>query len=299
MEPLVNNVLIWLRSKRPYRTLAATWFFRRLVAGWPRKWKFRALKGLGTVPVRIRVGPVAFILLTSSDDDHYLSAMTRGFADWEPESLREWSELSRQADVVVDVGAYAGVYSCLAIASGASQVVAFEPNPMMLSQLRETISANGFGAAVDLRAVALADRTFGASAHLMIPGTRAKSSGVRLQTVAPDSDDEEWATGSLVPVTCLDEALSNYSNRVVTGIKMDAEGAELLILHGASGTLSKHKPRVLLESLNRGELDKIASFMRALGYDEGKALDGCDVRAESRPGAAPARNYLFLPPSIT
>lgn len=297
METFANNVLVWLRSKRLYRTFAGTWVFRRAVAGWSRKWKFRALKGLGLVPVRIKVGPVAFTLLTGSDDDHYLSAMTRGFSDWEPESLRAWSAISRRADVVVDIGAYAGVYSCLAVASGAAQVVAFEPNPMMLAQLRKTISLNGFEAAIDLRTVALADRDFGDSSRLMIPGSRAKSSGARLQKVSPDSDDEGWTGGSPISVMCLDDALSGYSNRTVAGIKMDAEGAELMILRGAIDVLTLHKPQVLLESLSERELAEIVSLMKALGYDEGRALDGSDVRTGDHLESDRARNYLFSPPS--
>jgi hypothetical protein len=62
---------------------------------------------------------------------------------WEVTSLRVLSELTRTAELFLDVGAYSGVYSLVACADGPSAVIAFEPNPHMLPILLQNIEVNG------------------------------------------------------------------------------------------------------------------------------------------------------------
>ena len=51
---------------------------------------------------------------------------------WEASSLKVFSELVKGAERFVDVGAYTGVYSLVACADGAAEVIAVEPNPSIL-----------------------------------------------------------------------------------------------------------------------------------------------------------------------
>ena len=62
----------------------------------------------------------------------------------------------RENDLVVDVGANQGFFTCYAAQKGA-RVYAFEPNPATFEVLQGNIARNGFAERVDAKCVAVAD----------------------------------------------------------------------------------------------------------------------------------------------
>jgi FkbM family methyltransferase len=140
------------------------------------------------------------------------------------------------ADNAVDIGAHTGdVLSEIVRIAPHGHHIAFEPLPGLAAQLQQRLPG------VCVRNVALGD----------VPGEvdfvhvldRPGWSGLKLRPT-PDGPD---ARTEILTVTLerLDDALPD--DYVPTVIKIDVEGAELGVLHGARATLALHHPLVILE----------------------------------------------------
>ena len=145
--------------------------------------------------------------------------------------LRAWARVLRPGDRVVDVGANVGLWTVHALDLGAS-VVAVEPDPLARAALARSLHVNGYRA--DVRPVALADR---------------ETDGV-LTAGLDDTNrlalDEDLPGGRQpVRVTTLDALLAEaLPAGPVGGVKVDTEGAELLVLRGAAATLASRRVRL-------------------------------------------------------
>src|SRR5260370_13720390 len=94
----------------------------------------------------------------------------------------------RAGDVVIDIGANYGFFSCYAASKGA-RVYAFEPNPMIFEKLQRNIAANHFESLITSRPCALSD--YSVEARLL----RTDLLGGAMSTIVP-----EFARRAGVPV---------------------------------------------------------------------------------------------------
>ena len=145
--------------------------------------------------------------------------------------MRAWRRILRTGDLFVDVGAHVGLYSIWALDAAAS-VVAVEPNPDAAGQLRANLARNGYTAEVIEAAV-------GAT-----PGRMAMAGAdlLRQHLVLDESPASEATGEGTVDVRVLDEVIGDRS---VRGLKIDVEGAERLVLEGASRLLADGRVDVL------------------------------------------------------
>ncbi len=145
----------------------------------------------------------------------------------------------RRGDIVLDCGANIGVFTRKALSRGASLVVAIEPAPQTLNALRqnfETEIRNG-------RVVAYPKGVWDHDAEMELsldeanPGTNS--------LVMP----RDAATPKVrVPLTTIDEIVSELKLPRVDFIKMDIEGAEKPALKGAENTIKRFRPRMSLST---------------------------------------------------
>jgi FkbM family methyltransferase len=142
------------------------------------------------------------------------------------------AELVRPEDTVVDVGANIGYYSLLAarIVGPRGRIIAFEPEPDNLVELRMNIEGNGLGMA-EIRPVAVGARA-GTVSFL-----RGINGGVT------DGAGDSGASTVQVPMVALDDVLEGP----VGMIKIDVEGYEGEVLAGARRTIERCKPRLFVE----------------------------------------------------
>lgn len=143
--------------------------------------------------------------------------------DWA--EMQAWRRVLRPGDLFVDVGASAGSYTLWAADLGAS-VIAVEPDPTARGLLEDNVALN-VHANVEIVAAAMAG----------VSGTMKFTSdlGTMNQLVMADSG------GTDMPVRTLDEVLGN---RTARGVKIDVEGAERLVLDGASEALQEGRVAV-------------------------------------------------------
>ena len=92
--------------------------------------------------INLNIKGLHFSIFTSCEDDHFHSAFFKKLQNWEVKPIATWIDLIEENSTVIDVGAYLGVYSILALRAGAGYAVAYEPNFRTLSKLKKNIELN-------------------------------------------------------------------------------------------------------------------------------------------------------------
>jgi FkbM family methyltransferase len=146
--------------------------------------------------------------------------------------------------VCIDAGANIGLYS-LALSSLAPKgtVYAFEPSPSAYSHLADNLRVNR-AANVEASQLALSDREGTVTFHdfsFFSAGSFSSDEGSLL------TSDSYGSTSFDAPTTTLDTFVAERGIERVDFVKIDVEGAELSVLEGATETLAKHRPVVVLE----------------------------------------------------
>lgn len=140
--------------------------------------------------------------------------------------------------VMVDVGASYGVYSLRAsrLVGDSGRIIAFEPALKSFGVLEQNLALNRASNVVCVR-MALSDRD--GEAFLYHHPDPGRNSLARV--------DDQVKNYEVVLVRTLDSMLSELGVTKVNFIKVDAEGADELVLRGAQVTLTTFKPAVLFE----------------------------------------------------
>jgi FkbM family methyltransferase len=185
----------------------------------------------------------------------------------EPE-LRLVGHLLKEAGAVVDVGANAGIYSALAL-QRQRLVAAFEPVPEEAIRLRRLIGKRGV-----VHQVALSDRCGKAVLHVPYASDAAVTTRSSLEA---DVDVDLSHRDIEVNVATLD----SFGLSDIAFIKIDVEGHELSVLRGATETIVRSRPNLLVEveeSRVPGCFQAVADFFSSLDYS-GFWFDGAKMRS--------------------
>lgn len=195
-------------------------------------------------------------------------------------------------DVFVDVGANYGSHSLLMLAAKVS-TVSFEPNPACHERLRAWGKANGLEPLIE--ACALGDRD--GKIAFAFPERDTWLGHV----VEDDGEDAAGLTRIEVPMRKLDE----MADAIPPGralIKLDAEGAEPLILAGASAFIAARRPMIVFEcwpdAIARARF--LAALPReyaihALPWSPDSTDDALGPEVFERSSAT---NFIAVPPSL-
>lgn len=174
----------------------------------------------------------------------------------------------RQGDIVLDVGAHAGQYAVLfaALTGASGRVFSFEPDETARSFLVRNIELNNLRDRVSVEPVALSDQN-GQHTFFSLGGNSMSSlSRAGLGTASHSSEISE----TIVTTIRLDDFISDRGLPCPQWIKIDTEGAEILILKGApetlrlvSGILCELHPYVWKEI--GSTFDELLAIIRASG----------------------------------
>jgi FkbM family methyltransferase len=198
---------------------------------------------------------------------NFLRQIRRGsFVPDEPE-MAEITRHVRAGDLVIDVGANVGHYTChMSKCVGPSgRVLAFEPIPVSFALLAANVCASG-ASNVTLFNVALSS----SAAVLSMTVPPYEHSQLKNYYQARISSEGEY------PVLCLplDAIPIPGSARLV---KIDAEGHDLQVLMGMKSLLQRDRPVLIVEASRTG---LIASWLSERGYSIRKAGGSCNIVAE-------------------
>lgn len=160
---------------------------------------------------------------------------------WEPEVTRLLDRLVRPGDVCLDVGASVGVHALLMAfrAGAAGRVIACEPQPELAARIRANVALNRL-TNVTVVESAISDRDGTTTFYTYQEGEFARAlSGLTPAEGASRALEVRTLSGSgLAAEVALDR---------LDLIKIDAEGADAVILASLDGLIEKHRPVVIFE----------------------------------------------------
>lgn len=194
--------------------------------------------------------------------DHVVRGVPLG---WEAGTLRVWTDELRQVDgkMVLDVGAYTGIYTMLAIAAN-KRVMAFEPLQPVYSRLVENIYLNDENPTFISFMIGLSDTEKRTKIH--ITGNNPLPSG---SSVDPHPSRQ---TLNEYPIELMTWDQHQSINSVGL-IKMDVERHEMAALRGMKKMLTRDRPTLIIELLTVEEAHEVFDFMAECGYNEFAQID--------------------------
>ena len=164
----------------------------------------------------------------------------------------------------IDVGAAFGIYTLVAskLVGESGRVIALEPTAQSLVVLRRNIALNRLTNVVVLPVAASLTKGKARLYHGPEPGSNSLGEGPSRGGSSEEVDTES-----------LDKLLEHAGVDWVNLIKMDVEGAEEVVLHGANRVVTSMRPVVIFEVYPEAALrlglsaSGAREFLAALGYD--------------------------------
>ena len=199
-----------------------------------------------------------FTLFSQNDDLCSLSLQWTG--EYEAASTYVWQKLAKRAKLVLDIGAYTGLYSLLAArANPACRVVGFEPLSRNYARFLLNVQLNQIGNVSAVRAAA-------GPKHGQI-GLSIYSNGEFLTSGASivSTAGRQPVDVETVPLVSIDAVLESNRLGLPELIKIDAEGAELQVLSGMTRILAS-QPDLLMECLTGSDCVALEQLLKPFGY---------------------------------
>jgi FkbM family methyltransferase len=218
---------------------------------------------------RILMGPMRGMRFGFSENTG-LSALYSGN---EQEHQKVYAEVVRPGDVVLDAGANWGVHTLYlaTLTQAAGRVLAFEPHPEVVMELRRNVTCNGLSQ-VSIHGCCLLDQ------EGEIPFTLGQSSKT---SHIDGTHDHSAGTSVMVPCRTLDSVVEELGLTSLRLIKVDVEGAEARLLQGAAQTILRFRPHLVVELHNPQQDVQVAQLLREWGYTfrrlEGPVIKRFDV----------------------
>ncbi len=212
-----------------------------------------------------------------------------GLRVWEKETLPVILDHIRRARCFVDVGANCGIYSVMGCRINPGvRVVAVEPVPKICAALAHNVTQNDLESRVTVLNVALGDTNGVVSFHEAEDSTMGSLA----------LDGYHGQKGRVIQVKCrtLDSIVDDLHIEP-DFLKIDVEGFEHVVLSGASRTLTRFHPRIVLEANPGDPGAAMTQILSQHGYGFEHITDnGLEKRDEIIP-AEPYHNWLCVPNS--
>ena len=203
------------------------------------RWSFRALHTVGVRTVHHRLACGKVMLLDTND---VLGQRLRVEDSFEPAVRHEFQRIASSGQNVLDIGANIGYYSVLGatLVGPRGHVYSFEPQIHVVDRLRRNIDHNALDN-VTVFPFALSEKP--GIAEFCVP-----TAGMEAHGSLHENGRFQLSRKVVVETRRLDDVVVDSRIDDVGLIKMDAEGAELPILRGATTLLSTRKPVLLFEA---------------------------------------------------
>lgn len=164
-----------------------------------------------------------------------------------------FSKIIKEGSIVYDIGAHVGFHTLLAsmLVGSKGRVFAFEPSPRNIYYLKQHLRLNSCDNVGVIEAAAT-----------------DKDGIAFFEECIPSSLDHLSTKGNLlVKTVSLDNLVLNGKISPPDFIKIDAEGAELLVLSGAKNILVNYSPTIFLAIHIFDFPNQCCTFLRSINYD--------------------------------
>ena len=173
-----------------------------------------------------------------------------------------------------DIGSHRGFIAGIMALAGSSKVFCFEPNPENIRHLEKLLDLNKILKLTILPyAVAQED---GEAQFSIMPETS-------MGKLAESSFQPEVSSNSIINVTVktLDGMLISHEIEAPGFIKIDVEGAELLVLKGAKDIIEQYKPVFVIELHSYTLAQDCINYLKDYGYDTQIIQKNIDLNNEA------------------
>jgi FkbM family methyltransferase len=279
---MLGAAVVALCGAARFSPVGRTKAYFALQRGWVAHWPLNQGKWLPLrvrpvfepfVPVRMEVESGVSMLLDPEDD---VSSVILNTGQWEAES---WAITKLHLPVggtFVDAGAHIGYYSLKAarVVGPKGHVIAIEPNPDTLRQLRDNIQASGANV-IAVQPVACSD----SEGELDLFAAARANTGKTSLSRANAQQSGGVSAVYHVRARPLDAIIQETGVSRVDVMKIDVEGAELLVLKGAKQTLARYRPVLIVEVTDEllqsmgASAAELREFLRSQGYTPRHSMD--------------------------
>jgi len=156
---------------------------------------------------------------------------------WEPNCIKHVSNITREGQVIFDVGAWIGPYTLLfsKLVQATGRVYAFDCDPKQFDILRDNIEKNRL-TNVHIEKICISNCVGQAKFYVF---------GESLSSIV-EHKQRKKVKEIMVEITTIDKYCEE-NGIFPDGLKIDVEGAEGLVIEGCQKTIKKHSPWILLE----------------------------------------------------
>jgi FkbM family methyltransferase len=178
----------------------------------------------------------------------------------------------RPDDVFVDVGANVGWYTMLAstVIGDSGKIHAFEPRNQIVDYLRRTVTLNALEEMVSVHPIGLSNE---AKTEILIWSATSNNSGGA-------SFARGDASSEMICQEIKVRSLDTLRLDRVDVIKIDVEGAEPLVVEGATKTIERDRPIILTEVLP-SQLQRVSRCPPQQYFDWFRSRDYCGYIVDS------------------
>jgi FkbM family methyltransferase len=193
----------------------------------------------------------------------------KGIYGYEPETIRLFFALAKDANNVLDIGAYFGLYSLVAAkANSQASIHAFEPLPDNLALLRHFLALNSC-TQVSVHLLALARHA--GEAILYIPKERLSAlpatGSLKDRFRSGERFEDLNAQTRSVHTVSLDTWIQESRLERIDLVKIDTEETEHEVIAGAMKTLEQNRPDIVMEiTFSDCKFADSLALLRGLGY---------------------------------
>jgi len=257
----------------------------------------RVVDGFVEISAHIAAKPATFWMsLQGQRDQVAVEALKKGWISYEaplPQLIAAWS--SNLPLVFADIGANSGYYSLLSAAFGARNVIAFEPADDIANLLDANIKRSNLDQKIHVQRLAISSHPgtskiyYPDASHGLIETSASLNPTFRTAHDKTADVSVETLDNALNGLTTIDEKLL---------LKIDVEGHDFEVLEGATRTITKQRPGIIIKLLPGVELAPFTNFLKNNKYlhytlSSNGYLKNQPLAAENI--TWPQRDHLLLP----
>jgi FkbM family methyltransferase len=189
------------------------------------------------------------------------------YGEWEKESLKIWAELSKNSQIIIDIGANTGIYSLLAQNNNSNaKIIAIEPVELNFMVLTKNVKHNKFP--IILEKVALSDID-GIAKMFMLKDKLNYMTSVNDNRYAlhPEIKGNTEVIEIEVPTKPYSYIHKKFNLNDLNLVKIDVEGHEVEIITAMMPYIKKYKPSILIEVIGNKNADILNNLFRESNYE--------------------------------
>jgi len=242
------------------------WYFRKFPV---RKGKIPVLTLIskwGLTDNKKLIGTYDSDIKINLDLDDWIQKLIYFFGCYEVEKTETafWKKFVKDDFIILDIGANVGYYSLMAAKRAINGTIyAFEPVSTTYDKLKRNIALNNF---LNIKPQNLAVSTHSGFIDIYVADNKNTGTSSITKHIHFNGSKER------VKTTSIDEFVLEQHITRTDLIKIDVEGAEMLVLEGMRNTLLNFNPMVMVELIDErlvsagSSLKEAYDFFDALGY---------------------------------